>query len=379
MSASRANVRRLVGGLLVFIWAALVLGAYYAVHKPLPPAQLPGVVVTLHGLAAAAATLVVSYAVGRGAVARWFGREPAGLRLALSIGLGSGGLAIGFVLAGALALYHPVTALTAVAAALVYVLRRRADFRALRLPRVRGALAWFVVGVSGVAFLQAATPPTAWDALVYHLTGPELYVQAGRLVHPIDLHYLGFPQWGEALFTFGMLLGSDRAPALLHWTFAILTLVVVYETVRRILPTRGILAVALLAATPSAMLLAGIPYVDWFAMFAVALAFYALLRWGEAGERRWLALAGAGAGLAFAAKYSSAGAILGLAAGAAHLQAATRNRSFGQLARNVAAFVVPAVLVALPWLFKNLALTGNPLYPFFFDGLYWDELRRWWY
>ena len=37
------------------------------------------------------------------------------------------------------------------------------------------------------------------------------------------------------------------------------------------------------------------------------------------------------------------------------------------------------LLVWLPWLLKNLLLTGNPTYPFFFDGVYWDSWRTWWY
>lgn len=33
----------------------------------------------------------------------------------------------------------------------------------------------------------------------------------------------------------------------------------------------------------------------------------------------------------------------------------------------------------MPWLLKNLLLTANPMYPFFFGGVYWDAWRAWWY
>ncbi len=37
------------------------------------------------------------------------------------------------------------------------------------------------------------------------------------------------------------------------------------------------------------------------------------------------------------------------------------------------------IVVASPWYLKNLFFTGNPFYPFFFGGTYWDEFRAWWY
>jgi hypothetical protein len=35
--------------------------------------------------------------------------------------------------------------------------------------------------------------------------------------------------------------------------------------------------------------------------------------------------------------------------------------------------------LTLPWLLENWLTTGNPLYPFFFQGVYWDAWRAWWY
>jgi hypothetical protein len=42
-------------------------------------------------------------------------------------------------------------------------------------------------------------------------------------------------------------------------------------------------------------------------------------------------------------------------------------------------FCAIALLVFLPWLVKDLLLTGNPTYPFFFGGIHWDDWRGWWY
>ncbi len=45
-------------------------------------------------------------------------------------------------------------------------------------------------------------------------------------------------------------------------------------------------------------------------------------------------------------------------------------------------FILPALLVALPWYLKNFFFTGNPFYPFLsglFDGVFWDQFRADWY
>jgi hypothetical protein len=36
-------------------------------------------------------------------------------------------------------------------------------------------------------------------------------------------------------------------------------------------------------------------------------------------------------------------------------------------------------VIALPWLVENWLNTGNPFYPFFLPGVYWDAWRAWWY
>jgi hypothetical protein len=47
--------------------------------------------------------------------------------------------------------------------------------------------------------------------------------------------------------------------------------------------------------------------------------------------------------------------------------------------RNLLLLCGVALAVWSPWLIKNFLLTGNPTYPFFFGGVYWDDWRVWWY
>jgi hypothetical protein len=181
-------------------------------------------------------------------------------------------------------------------------------------------------------------------------------------------------------------------------------------------------------------------------MFAITAGALALARWQATGQRRWLLLAGILGGLAFAAKYTAAGAILGLATAVllakpgdswepvanvvgsrtetrsdqprlpgwirrwVHLSSKAKDvmlrpaeaspgtqRPFGRpqgdkstpslkctsrrfrVLGPIILFVSGALLTILPWILKNYLLTGNPVYPFFLPGKFWDADRAWWY
>jgi hypothetical protein len=42
-------------------------------------------------------------------------------------------------------------------------------------------------------------------------------------------------------------------------------------------------------------------------------------------------------------------------------------------------FTLSSTLIVLPYLIKNFILTGNPVYPFFLPGIFWDATRGYWY
>ncbi|MGD2251915.1 MAG: hypothetical protein PVF70_03255 [Anaerolineales bacterium] len=395
---------------LAVIWGGIVVVAYYLVHKPIGPAQ---------GLALARLALILTGWIGTLVLAHLMGRIAfpslqrlaSRKRLSLRIGLGLGILGLVMLILGAIRAYWPAVAWSVIGLALPLGLR--AFYLDLReaLPSVSGglgnkALAFFVLATLALAFLSALTPPTAFDSLVYHLTGPKLYTQAHRLHHDVDLAHLGFPHWGAMQFTWGMLLAGPQLAQLFHFTFALLTLALVPGIVNRVAPGRGWLAAALMMVVPSAALLSSWAYVEWMTMFAGLAAFRILcdqqmfalpsgaapvaaakasaadkrgllgwldrLRSGTSRMRpadRRAALVGVFAGLAFAAKYTTLGLVLGLA-----LAVILSDRSL----RSLLIFGGAALVVIAPYLLKNLLLTGNPVYPFLLTGKFWDAARMSW-
>jgi hypothetical protein len=369
--------------LLSLLWGVAVFIAYYVVHKPVDL----GLVIALARLA-----LIILGWIGTLALAHLIGRlltpllKDMPIRPSLAFRIGFGLAVLGyFVLAlGAVQGYWPLLAWIVTAIALPFGLPSLlSDIRAAlpRIPSTRAnqALAAFVLFALLMAFLLALAPPTAWDSLVYHLTGPKLYIEAGGLNHDIDLPYLGFPQAGSMMFLWAEMLAGAELAQLIHLTFAILTLMLMAHVVKELSQGNGWLPVALILGVPTAAMLASWAYVEWITMFGV-LASFILIRSREPGipegkghlfrGYRALALAGFFAAMSINTKYTAIGALLGLI-----VVAFIERRSW----RGLGVFIAAIAVSILPYMLKNLLLTGNPVYPFFLSGVFWDSHRAYWY
>jgi hypothetical protein len=363
----------------------------------------------------------------------------------LGTGLGLGGLGLLGLGLGLLRLFQPVvmvgiTIVLSVIAApqLLQFYRRLRRWRSTNLPN-----RWIVayLSISGLlALLIALTPPTDWDGLFYHLTGPKLYLETGQITGGFDVPHFNFPSLMEMLFAWAMLLRGDIAAKLIHAGYALLLAGLVYIASRRLFSPK--------AAWPSLLIFAGMPMVGTLAGWAyndLALAFYQLAtvyaigNWRmENGEWRmendntqnsakgtqaipktqnskpkiqnlhWLILSGVFAGLAMGLKYTSfvtplviVGFILWSGFRRAEEQGNRGAEEQGRFltphsslfslhpSRNtqyaiggIFIFSLTTFFTASPWYLKNWAFTGNPVYPFLssvFGGQFWDTFRAEWY
>jgi hypothetical protein len=55
-----------------------------------------------------------------------------------------------------------------------------------------------------------------------------------------------------------------------------------------------------------------------------------------------------------------------------------RREGLRETVKALGLFGLLVIVVASPWYLKNLFSSGNPFYPFFFGGIYWDEFRALW-
>ncbi|QUV99149.1 hypothetical protein J8C02_06840 [Chloracidobacterium sp. MS 40/45] len=223
----------------------------------------------------------------------------------------------------------------------------------------------------GSAGLAALAPPTAKDALVYHLAVQKTYLAAGRFVELPNNIFAYFPQLVEGLYACGMSAGSDRTAALIHTGFGLLLCLGTYRLARAtgLSSTGGWLAAAVLASTPMVWLEAGWPYVDLALAFYVVQALHRLLDWHATGRTSALVLAGVFFGGAASIKYLALPLALALTPVLLGWLAAASSRipspgpSVGRVIRTLALFFGPLLVVAAPWYGRNLWLVHNPVFP----------------
>jgi 4-amino-4-deoxy-L-arabinose transferase-like glycosyltransferase len=216
--------------------------------------------------------------------------------------------------------------------------------------------------------LLASVPPVSRDALTHHLALPKLWIQRGGLNETPEIVFSYYPQLVDFLYTLPLLIGHDIAAKYLHFAFALATTMLVFLFVRRRLgPAWAALAGLMFLTIPLIMKLSVTVYVDLGLIFFTTAALFAGVLWLEQPARlRWLVLAALCIGLALSTKYNALVSFLVLSLLLPFFFLNSReDKDSEQLnaVRYGVIFVSVALLAFSPWLIRNYALTGNPVYP----------------
>lgn len=310
-------------------------------------------------------------------------------RLALAFGLGATALGVVTLGVGRLGwlspgVVRPGLAAPIVAEGLLAVLGRRPDRAGRSWPRSSWPGLGFVAvtGPFVVAMILGAMLPTIeFDATEYHLQGPKEYFQAGRIAFLPHNVYTSMPFGVEMLHLLGMEVVGDwwlgaLVGQVLIALFATATAAMVVLATRRVGSARAawVAGVVYLSA-PWVYRLAVLPFVEGpLCFYHAALAWLAIRSRGPDGPAaRPLALglvAGLLAGGAMAIKYPGLISAV-IPFGAWAVARSWRARDW----RIAAGYAVGVAVVVGPWLAKNAADTGNPVYPLafgVFGGRHWD-------
>ncbi|HVS14550.1 MAG TPA: hypothetical protein VMV46_11545 [Thermoanaerobaculia bacterium] len=238
-------------------------------------------------------------------------------------------------------------------------------------PRSRWTVLALVAGGASAAVVvlalvaRALIPDVSWDADVYHLALPRLYLDHGGFYRVPFSVYSNWPLGLELLYAGALALRDFVVAKLLHLVFGLLAALAAWRLAGG--GERGVLAALLFLAHPVVLGEMPVAYVDLGSAFFLALGFGALhraLEDGPQGPRRTLLLAGLCAGALCAIKltgFLGAGCLgllflLEARAGAGWTRAARRH--------GLALLALPCAAFLLPWLLKSWILTGNPVYPF---------------
>ena len=388
----KTSLRGLLIGSAGLLWLILVIGLYYINHKPFDPAAF------VHLLLAAGQCIVSAGILAlAGGLGGWIfpaGGLPPLARLVVQAGIGIGLLALMFLLAGVTLGLGSL--LLWVELLIGIILLRKPILGWLRLwqsgkqllqglSRLELVLALSTFLILAMAFVTSLAPPLAYDALVYHLTLPKLYLQAGKIYYVTQIMFWGMPQTGEMLYTWGMGLAGEQTAALLGWGFGFLTLVGLAGVLQAFVSRRvAWVAVASLLAGYTLAISLSWAYIDWL-MGLWGLCFYlSLLEWRTAWGNPSLLKAGMFAAFAFSTKYTGGLLVLiGMIVLGHDVLFRPEEQRIDQHHTNRLAilfhytlvFCGTAVLVALPWLIKNWIATGNPFYPLLFPAGAMDAVR----
>ena len=214
-------------------------------------------------------------------------------------------------------------------------------------------------------------PPTAPDAITYHLPVAHKFALSGAVLPTPEFRYAVFPQLAEMLFSGALLLGNDITAQWMSFVALIVAACAVAALVRPLGGEgAGVWGAGLLLANPAFLLLGGVVLVDMMLTAFVTITLLSFERWRGGHGERWLAFAGLAAGLAAGTKYSAL--FFGPVLIVLIVTATGWRRSAGPLLR----FLLPLAVIASPWYLYNLYHTGNPVWPFCsgaFGLRYWNE------
>ncbi len=253
---------------------------------------------------------------------------------------------------------------------------------------------WLGFGVGVLAavacmgsLIGAMAPPTAGDAICYHLTLPKVFLDRGAICYLQYQDNSTFPLLTEIWYMWAMVIDSPTAAALVHWGLGILLALATVLLARPIVGRQWAWiagGVVLLVPGINNQMAAPLNDVALAAMTTLALAAW----WKAAicGEpRRWFLLAGLAAAAAVSTKYIAM--VFALAVASTWLWAickptlrqylARRNREQYLSKRShdgpdrrrkllVGAAIVATLTVVLggSWYARAAWHRGNPVYPF---------------
>lgn len=214
-----------------------------------------------------------------------------------------------------------------------------------------------------IPLILSLVPETGFDALRTHLWMTRELARTGRMPADSTNWNVFIPNCAVPWFSALYLLAGETGAKLGHWALGVLAASLLINFGRRhVSGVFGLIAGIFFLALPVVGWEMGSAYVDLAVTLFSLATLLTLAEWLEKGGDGWLFLSGVFLGFAFSAKYHgliwAPFWLVAVGLGARHFGFTPR-----RVARLAAASLGLAVLVSLPWLVRNLVITGNPFFP----------------
>lgn len=236
-----------------------------------------------------------------------------------------------------------------------------------------------VVAVSAMVYslvVNALVPPLEWDSMAYHLAVPRLYIEAHKIIYIPYIVHSNWPFNMEMLYTLALLVGSERLPQLIAFSFSVLTGLAMFGFASHHFDRRvGFLSLSFFFSLPIIRKVSGTAMVDIPLGLFGFLAVLAFWRWLEERGEGWLVLSALFGGIAAGIKLTGASTPLLLGVGLFIIVIVKWLRTKRFLLREMLLFGAISFSIVSPWYLKSYVTTGNPVWPFLnnvFLGKDWD-------
>ncbi|MBW6475017.1 MAG: glycosyltransferase family 39 protein [Anaerolineaceae bacterium] len=370
-----------VSAIIAFSWFFLIIIGYYVTHKPVNPSQT--ITFITHTWKIFLGLGVITLAGGLGRIFFRFENHPAWVRCYLQTGIGIGILSILILIIAStwninlliiigLIILSGLIAFKSSIAWLIDLFNKEENERQKSTRSTK-----IIVILLGLIFLSqllvSLAPATRYDALNYHLTLPKTYLLQEKISDIPWLVMSGMPQVSEMIYTALMGLGGESSVLVFNGLIgALISLGLVGYLRNRLDQESALVGVASLFSGFTFASALSWGYVDLMAAFFGLGVVILLDDYRKSGGEKAVFLAGIFSGLAFGCKYPAG--VIFLAGLLALVIYFLKNKTKNGF-KSIGLFCLGAGLLALPWLIKNFAFTGNPIYPFFFESGSMNQIR----
>ncbi len=213
-------------------------------------------------------------------------------------------------------------------------------------------------------------PPISRDALVHHLAVPKLYLKHGRMYEIHSMVFSYYPMNIDLLYLIPLYWNNDIAPKIIHYSFGIMTAVLIFNYLKnRINRLYALLGAVLFLSTPIIVKLSITVYVDLGLVFFSTLSILHIIKWVENKfKSKYLIISAVSCGLCMGVKYNGLIVCLILFFFIPFLSSRygqKGNHAFLKAVTSAMLFLVISLLVFSPWMIRNYAWKGNPIYPLY--------------
>ncbi|MBN2059417.1 MAG: glycosyltransferase family 39 protein [Deltaproteobacteria bacterium] len=214
--------------------------------------------------------------------------------------------------------------------------------------------------------ILSLVPPVSRDALVHHLAVPKLYLKHGGIYEIPFMPFSYYPMNLHLLYMIPLYFGNDILPKFMHFVFGLLTAWFIFLYLRtRTYKLYGLLGALIFLSTPVILKLSTTVYVDLGEIFFSFASIYYIFEWTRKEFRaKYLILAGIMCGLSLGTKYNGLATcfLLTLFIPVISVRSGGKN-GFFKPAGYALIFLIISMVVFSPWMIRNYAWKGNPIYP----------------